>query len=58
MNDKQAIGLGKSIADILGLKMNKEGRYNTAWGTKTMQGLGLTVLRLVKEAESEKVNYE
>jgi len=42
----------------LGVKDKKEGRYNTAWGTKTMQGLGLTVLRLVKEAESEKVNYE
>ena len=45
---------GKKWAEILGLKKNKEGRYNTSWGTKTALGIYLVIKRLVKEDEEGK----
>ena len=41
--------LGLQIAALLYLKTNRAGRVDTTWGTKTLQGLGATVLRIVDE---------
>lgn len=50
MNVKQCEKLGADVIAVLGLKKNKQGRYNTAWGDKTVQGIGATVSRLYNEA--------
>ena len=42
---------GELIAETLGLRKGKDGRYKTTWGTKTPLGLYLTVARLVAEGE-------
>jgi hypothetical protein len=44
--------IGNCIAQLLGLK-KKEGRYNTAWGTKTDLGLYLSIKRIIRE---ERIN--
>lgn len=41
--------MGKLIADILQVKMNKSGRYVTTWGDKTALGLYRTVKRIIDE---------
>lgn len=52
LTEKQAESLGRSIVDTFGLRKAKgyTDRYQTEWGTKTVLGVGLTVLRLVDEA--------
>ena len=40
--------IGKSIADMLGLK-EKKGRYATAWGAKTALGLYLSIMRIIRD---------
>jgi len=40
---------GCFIADLLGLKTNKKGRYDTGWGDKTALGLFLTLQRFFHE---------
>lgn len=48
--------LGEGIAELLHLKKSREdGRYNTAFGTKSAEGLGRTVARIVKESEAANV---
>jgi hypothetical protein len=41
--------IGKEIADMLMLKRDKNGRYETTWGNKTPLGLYLTLKRLIEE---------
>jgi hypothetical protein len=44
--------LGLAIAELLHLRRDKEsGRYATSWGTKSPEGLGRTVARLVWDSE-------
>ena len=52
MNKQQRIKLGESVAEFLGLKLDKDKRYATTWGTKTAEGLGACIQRLVKESQS------
>jgi len=40
---------GKALANLLHLKKNKNGRYDTSWGDKTELGLYLTIKRVVEE---------
>ena len=41
--------IGRDIAELLHLKQNKDGRYDTAWGTKTSLGIFLCIERIIKE---------
>ena len=42
--------LGAAIAELLHLKKSRtDGRYSTSYGTKSAEGLGRTVARLVHE---------
>jgi hypothetical protein len=45
----QATLLGREFAEILGLKVEGD-RIYTSWGSKTHEGLGRVVARLVQEA--------
>lgn len=48
--DAEFDAAGQQIADLLGLKKNREtGRYDTDWGTKTNKGLVLCVKRILEE---------
>ncbi len=40
---------GQAIAELLGLELKKNGRYDTTWGDKTPLGLYLTVRRFVED---------
>jgi hypothetical protein len=40
---------GKAIVDLLTLEANKEGRYKTSWGIKTLEELGASVIRKPEE---------
>lgn len=48
----QQESLGKALAELLGLKKDKDGRFNTSGGTKTERGLGATVMRLLSEVNA------
>ncbi len=48
-NEAHMNRVGKRIADALGLKQDKLGRYYTAWGTKTELGLYRIIDRIMKE---------
>lgn len=43
LDDKTAEFLGKQIVELLGLKMNRDGKYKTSWGDKTVVGLGQSI---------------
>ena len=42
--------LGEAISNLLYLKKNGHGHFHTTYGSKTAEGLGRTVLRLVEES--------
>ncbi len=52
-NEAHLARQGKCIADLLHLKKDKDGRYNTAWGTRTDLGIYRSVSRILKE---ERIN--
>jgi len=43
--------LGKAIVGLFDLRSDKTGRYKTTWGTKTLEGLGRCIIRLVEETK-------
>lgn len=47
---RQLRAIGQAIVDLLDLKKNSDGRYDTTWGTKTTLGLGSCVQRIMEEA--------
>ena len=60
MNDTQAKQLGQRLIEFLNLKplpqtakekTAADTRYDTTWGSKTVEGLGRSIERMVKEAE-------
>lgn len=51
IDDTEALRRGLKIAEILSLRKNSEGRYQTTWGTKTALGLFRTMERLILEGE-------
>jgi hypothetical protein len=48
IKDKLEISVGNEIVEILNLKVNKDGRINTSWGKKSIQGLGAFILFMVE----------
>lgn len=49
MTNDQAIKIGSEIAKLLNLKMDKQERYTTSWGSKTAMGLAHCIDRIIKE---------
>jgi hypothetical protein len=54
-NDQTAlsVAIGYEVSQLLNLKFGKDGRTKTSWGTKTVQGIGACIQRIVEE-ETEK----
>lgn len=50
LDDFTALEVGKQIAELFNLKADKDGRYNTSFGTKTAVGLGRCVERVMHDA--------
>ena len=48
------IATGQKIAEFLNLKFDKAGRTKTSWGTKSVQGLGVCINRIIEE-EKERI---
>lgn len=51
LTEAEEIKRGELLAQVLGLKLNKRGRYDTEWGDKTDLGLFRIVERIVKDGE-------
>jgi hypothetical protein len=49
LSEQQARKVGEQIVEMLSLTKNKDGRYNTSWGSKTVEGLGRCAQRIVVE---------
>lgn len=43
------VATGHEVAKLLNLKFGKDGRTKTSWGTKSIQGLGACIIRIVEE---------
>lgn len=44
------VAIGYEVAQLLKLKVNsKTGLIQTAWGTKTVRGLGVCIIRITEE---------
>lgn len=41
--------IGYEIAQLLNIKFGKDGRCKTSWGTKSVQGLGASISRIIEE---------
>ena len=49
----EQLALGAAIVELLHLKA-KGGRFNTTYGTKTVQGIGATIERIYNEIKEQK----
>jgi hypothetical protein len=43
------VAIGYEVSQLLNLKFGKDGRTNTSWGTKSIEGLGACITRIVEE---------
>ncbi len=43
------VAIGYEISKLLSLKVNKIGHIQTTWGSKTVRGLGVSILRIIEE---------
>jgi len=43
--------IGHEVIKFLNLKVDKDGFVQTSWGTKTVMGLGGSILRIVEESQ-------
>jgi len=50
---EKAVKIGQEVAKLLPLKFGKDGRTQTSWGTKSLEGLGRCVERIVYEAQDK-----
>lgn len=50
MTDLQAARIGQQVANLFSLKADERGRYETSWGSKTVEGIGRIVERIQKES--------
>lgn len=41
--------IGYEISQFLNIKFGKDGRCKTLWGTKSIQGLGASINRIIEE---------
>ena len=46
---EREIRIGKQIAELLKVKFNDKDECSTTWGTKSHQGLGAVITRIVEE---------
>lgn len=51
-NDELADKIGKELAEIFNLKQNKDGFYQTTWGSKTSVGITRIAARIIQEGLS------
>jgi hypothetical protein len=56
-NDTIAANVGNDIADFFGLKRDKNGRYKTAYGTKTAAGLARSLFMELDESFNRQETY-
>ena len=49
-----SVAIGQKVSELLALKFGKDGRTKTTWGTKSIQGLGACITRIVEE-ETERL---
>ena len=49
-----SVAVGQKVSELLNLKFGKDGRTKTTWGTKSVQGLGACITRIVEE-ETERL---
>ena len=55
-NNALKVAIGYEVANLLSLKVNKTTGYlNTTIGTKSIQGLGAVILRIVQE-QTDRIN--
>ena len=45
--------IGLQVVEWFKLKKNKKGRYDTAHGDKSLEGLGASIKRIIKDAEDK-----
>ncbi len=43
------VAIGYEVSQLLNLKFGKDGRTKTSWGTKSVEGLGACIQRIVEE---------
>lgn len=48
-NQELEVAIGHEVSKLLNLKFGKDGRTNTSWGNKSIQGLGACITRIVEE---------
>ena len=47
------IHIGTQVATLLNLKFDKKGECKTTWGTKTREGLGAVITRIVEDSVNQ-----
>lgn len=52
-----SVAVGQKISELLELKFGKDGRTKTTWGTKSIQGLGACITRIVEEEKERLKDY-
>lgn len=52
-----SVAVGQKISELLSLKFGKDGRTKTTWGTKSIQGLGACITRIVEEEKERLKDY-
>lgn len=55
--NETAVTIGQRVAEFLNLKF-KDSRTNTSWGTKSIEGLGKCIERIVEEENKLPNGYE
>lgn len=48
MSESAARLAGAKIAELMGIKPDERGRYETSWGSKTVEGLARCVERIIQ----------
>lgn len=43
------VAIGYEVSQLLNLKFGKDGRTKTSWGTKSIEGIGACITRIVEE---------
>lgn len=52
------IAIGQRVTELLNLKFSTIGRTRTSWGTKSIQGLGACITRIVEEETERLADFD
>jgi hypothetical protein len=52
ISEEQAALYGSNVAKFLNIKKKKNGRYDTAWGSKTDLGLWLSIVEITNSPDT------